>query len=322
MKLFSCALWLAFLAAAFSTPSWGVEQKGNGYAGTDTCLGCHEKQAAFLKKSPHWKKAVASSPINGQGCESCHGPGAAHAEAGGGRGVGGIMNFGKGEPAQKKMAACLSCHNNGPKLALWDSGIHKTKDVSCSDCHSVHGRSVVTLGFGHSKDPLGYAPRYQYDVCSKCHLDVKAQVNRRSHHPIIEGRVTCSSCHQPHGSLYPNLITAASVNQLCYKCHAEKRGPFMWEHQPVDENCAICHTPHGSPHLRLLSEKVPNLCQACHDSTRHPGTRYSKETLFTGAAPSNRSFARSCLNCHANIHGTNAPGNPSNGLNSGAFFVR
>ena len=113
------------------------------------------------------------------------------------------------------------------------------------------------------------------------------------------------------------MLKAPSVNQLCYKCHAEKRGPFMWQHPPVDENCATCHSPHGSVHQWLLKEKIPNLCQACHESTTHPGTMYSRQSLFTGRAPAVQSVARSCLNCHSNIHGSNAPANPANPFNSG-----
>ena len=119
----------------------------------------------------------------------------------------------------------------------------------------------------------------------------------------------------------PSQIKADSVNQLCYKCHAEKRGPFMFEHPPVDENCAACHAVHGSVHQCLLVEKVPNLCQSCHVSPR-TGHEYSRETLFKGIAPAAQSFGRACLNCHVNIHGSNAPANPANGDNSGGYFFR
>jgi len=96
---------------------------------------------------------------------------------------------------------------------------------------------------------------------------------------------------------------------LCYQCHAEKRGPFMWQHPPVDENCLSCHTPHGSNHAKLLQSKPPLLCQSCHDESRHPGTIYTRFETFQGGATSgkNRMFARACLNCHSAIHGGNAP---------------
>jgi len=100
------------------------------------------------------------------------------------------------------------------------------------------------------------------------------------------------------------MIRAENVNQLCYQCHPDKRGPFVYEHPPVAENCTICHTPHGSRHAKLLAEKVPNLCQDCHDWSRHPGTPYDAKTAFTGSNPSNRFFARGCVNCHGAIHGS------------------
>jgi DmsE family decaheme c-type cytochrome len=328
MKHFFYLLLLFCLIVAFPVPQSGAREVAE-FVGSEVCLTCHEEQGRNMMKNPHWKKAVKLAPINARGCESCHGPGGVHAEKGGGKGVGGLIAFSKNESPEKRSNTCLRCHENGASLALWDFGVHKQKDVVCSECHSVHRKAKGVAGYGTGKAPLGYFPDREYQTCGKCHLEVKAQVNRRSRHPIVEGRVTCSNCHNPHGSMAPSNIKAASVNQLCFKCHADKRGPFMWEHPPVEETCSACHTPHGSNHLRLLTEKIPNLCQACHDTTRHPGTRYSAETLFRGqrisgspASPVNRSFARSCLNCHSNIHGSNAPSNPSSGYNSGHYLVR
>jgi DmsE family decaheme c-type cytochrome len=117
------------------------------------------------------------------------------------------------------------------------------------------------------------------------------------------------------------MVKAETVNQQCYSCHADKRGPFMFEHPPVEENCLSCHNPHGSSHARLLNEKTPNLCQDCHDWSRHPGTFYGGGHGFTlNGAPnpgvSTRFIARNCLNCHNAIHGTNAP------ANRGLFLIR
>ena len=317
----SLSFLLVFCALVFSFTAWAAEGNGGGYAGTDTCLSCHEKQAKLMVKSPHWKKAVPRSPINNEGCETCHGPGASHAEQGGGRGVGGLITFAKNVPADRKSGVCLSCHENSTQLVMWDSGVHKKMDVACTDCHTLHGPPKAAEGYGTTLTGLGYIPSWQYMVCGKCHLDVKVRFNRRAHHPLLEGRITCTDCHQPHGSMYPSMIKAPSVNQLCYTCHAEKRGPYMFEHPPVDENCASCHTPHGGAHEWLLVEKMPNLCQNCHDQS-HQATRYSRETLPTGISPAIESVSRSCLNCHVNIHGSNGSSNPANGFNSGAYFFR
>ena len=276
------------------------------YVGSETCKGCHDESYASYAKSIHAKKAISGSPANREGCESCHGPGAQHAEKGGGRGVA-IFSFDKTIDSKEKSAKCLACHENDRPLTFWDSGKHKNNDVACTNCHSIHKKEI-------------YAK--EYELCTKCHRDIKVQINKRSRHPILEDKVKCSSCHNQHGSMGPSMVRADSVNQLCYKCHAEKRGPYLWEHPPVEENCVTCHAPHGSRHAKLMVEKIPNLCQSCHDWQRHPGTRYDSTSAFAGLSPSNRFFARSCVNCHNAIHGSNAPANPASGYNSGKSLVR
>src|SRR5439155_768201 len=80
----------------------------------------------------------------------------------------------------------------------------------------------------------------------------------------LEGKTSGSDCHKPRGSVTRPLIKADSVNQLCYACHSEKRGPFIWEHAPVRKSCSECHLPHGSSHESLLMVRRPFLCQQCH----------------------------------------------------------
>lgn len=308
--LLICLVVLCALLLSPGLATQAQNKQSEGFAGSSTCLECHKKQSQTIVRNPHWKKAVKNAPVNDYGCESCHGAGAAHAEAGGGKGVGGIRAFGKGMTGAQKSAVCLGCHQLSKHLSFWNAGVHKRNDVACTNCHSMHttdGRLVTAS---------------QLSTCGTCHKDIKVRANRRSHHPIPERKILCSSCHNPHGSLDLSMIKAQSVNQLCYTCRAEKRGPYVFSHPPVEEKCTNCHTTHGSVHEKLLVEKAPNLCQECHDEARHPGMRYSKETLFTGSSPSNRAFARSCLNCHSNIHGSNAPANPANGGNSGKTFNR
>jgi len=136
----------------------------------------------------------------------------------------------------------------------------------------------------------------------------------------------CSSCHNPHEGNTPKMIAADSVNELCYKCHTEKRGPFLFEHAPVREDCVSCHEPHGSNHKRLLAQKAPNLCWSCHLSgSGHFGSGDNLSTergvpLAPTGSPSgfptvnSRFIERSCRTCHVAIHGSNHP--------SGAYFVR
>jgi DmsE family decaheme c-type cytochrome len=121
--------------------------------------------------------------------------------------------------------------------------------------------------------------------------------------PLREGKLTCTNCHNPHGSASDAMLKEASINDNCYKCHAEKRGPFLWEHPPVRENCLNCHEAHGSNLEYLLKVQRPRLCQDCH-SIGHA----SQSPLV------NTAFNRSCNNCHSQIHGSNHP--------SGVLFQR
>ena len=106
-----------------------------------------------------------------------------------------------------------------------------------------------------------------------------------------------------------------TVNETCWQCHADKRGPFLWEHQPVREDCTNCHNPHGSVNPRLLKEKVPFLCLDCHSATNDMGGQgMSHAALAPGSSQLYLFGDRSCLNCHSQIHGSDSP--------SGSVFFR
>jgi DmsE family decaheme c-type cytochrome len=110
-----------------------------------------------------------------------------------------------------------------------------------------------------------------------------------------------------HGSQNVRLLkTGTTIDESCWTCHAEKRGPFLWDHAPVSESCVTCHDPHGSNNDRMLVAKQPYLCQRCHVTARHPPTIYDGYTLQT-SQNANKIFGRSCVSCHQNIHGSNAP---------------
>ena len=114
---------------------------------------------------------------------------------------------------------------------------------------------------------------FEPDTCFQCHKDRRAQMFRSSHMPMREGKIVCSDCHNPHGSITESLLKKDSINDVCYTCHAEKRGPFLFEHEPVRENCDNCHDPHGSINEYSLKMPRPRLCNECHnlmDNTAGP----------------------------------------------------
>jgi DmsE family decaheme c-type cytochrome len=282
-------------ALLLSALAWSADKNSANFAGSDACVSCHDKQAQSIAKSVHWKKAIKGVPVNVQGCESCHGAGAAHVDKGGGKGVGGLVNFAKDEPAEMKSKRCLQCHSDSKEIMAWNLGKHQTAGISCVDCHTVHSGTKRSL---KASEPA---------LCLSCHGDVRSQMNKQSHHPVSEGKVKCTDCHTPHGGFGNKMIRAESVADLCYKCHTDKRGPYAFEHPPVVENCLTCHDVHGSNHDNLLVAKPPRLCQTCHVNSGHNNRPYSVQNSFGGGATGSkpRFIAKGCVNCHGNIHGSN-----------------
>jgi DmsE family decaheme c-type cytochrome len=261
---------------------------------TSTCQACHEK--AFSKSFTRSHHAGLESA-----CGSCHKGTAEHAEAMQ-SGTTGVPT-----PSLKKLSSreinetCLGCHEKGAQ-ANWKGGVHDRRNLNCTSCHGVHDYKSERHQLKTAAEP---------DTCYSCHPAMRAKGLRTSHHPVREGLMTCGSCHNPHDSTTPKMVSANWVNEKCLECHTEKRGPFFWEHAPVRENCLNCHDPHGSNHDKLLVSQQPWLCQRCHLNTRHPGTIYSNINaageLATG---SNRATEHACKNCHQSVHGGNAPTAP------------
>ena len=147
----------------------------------------------------------------------------------------------------------------------------------------------------------------EMDTCKSCHRDKVAKLDRSGHMPVAEGKMECSSCHSVHGAKNSRLLRAGfTPNESCTSCHADKRGPFLWEHAPVSESCTSCHDPHGSSNERMLVAKQPFLCQRCHVTSRHPPTVYDGFVL-NNSQNANKITGRSCTTCHQQIHGSNAP---------------
>lgn len=270
--------------------------------GADQCIGCHsdwDPPLMGLFQTPHGNPHDARSPFGEQQlqCEACHGPGGAHT----GRVPRGeprppMITFGPeaGTPIPRQNAICLDCHEGhvGPQ---WAGSTHDSNAVACADCHSLH----------LPQDPL-LSKRTQADACYACHANVKSDFLKPSAHPVRQGELVCTDCHQPHGSASEGLLVRANLNETCYSCHTEKRGPLVWEHAPVVEDCSICHDPHGAVHPSMLTRRAPLLCQSCHTPSGHPSVPYGSGDLADGAA-SPFVLAGSCLNCHTQVHGSNHP---------------
>jgi len=285
------------------------------------CTGCHDendnKAVLSIYQTRHGVKADARTPA----CQSCHGDSAKHV-AGGKAGVTGKGNASRPAPdivfkatsagntttpADQQAGTCGTCHQGG-KRVHWDGSQHQARGVACASCHAVHVKS----------DPV-MARSTQQEACFACHKTERAQTHRVSTHPLAAGKMACSDCHNPHGTTGPKLLAKNSVNETCTSCHAEKRGPFLWEHGPVADDCTTCHTPHGSTNTPLLKARAPMLCQQCHSGDHgaqiNSGANLAggNVTTVNGANPLANAAARAqlagkaCLNCHVLVHGSNHP---------------
>lgn len=282
------------------------------YVGEDTCMQCHADQAehyartphADLKNEPSWKGKVV-------GCESCHGPGKAHVEAGGEKAL--IRHFENESPKQIS-DTCLSCHAGREEHNNYRRGEHWRNDIGCIDCHSSHspttgenransnafisGANAEKPGFAGEKMLKASEPQ----LCMQCHTETKHQFNKPFRHKVLEGAMKCSDCHNAHGGFeLKQARLATGADAACIKCHTDKQGPFTYEHAPVKtEGCASCHTPHGSANPRLLrTSSVAQLCLECHTQDHGVGA-------LEPVGPAHRLDLqyRDCTACHVKVHGS------------------
>jgi DmsE family decaheme c-type cytochrome len=207
-----------------------------------------------------------------------------------------MINFGSGAetPVAVQNGMCLDCHT-GHVGDQWAGSTHDLNDVACADCHDLHTGSDPVLD-----------PTTQADACYGCHASQKADFWKPYAHPVRFAKMACTDCHQPHGSTADALLVRETLNQTCYTCHAEKRGPLLWEHAPVPEDCGNCHDPHGAIHPAMLEKRPPLLCQQCHSPAGHPSVPYTAGGTAEGN-PSIFVVSGSCLNCHQQVHGSNHP---------------
>jgi DmsE family decaheme c-type cytochrome len=283
-------------SAPATQPAGQAASTTDGYVGAETCKGCHEEAFQKFAKTRMGRIFLhqARDPREGNACESCHGPGKAHVEAGGGKGKGGLVTFAKKDPTpvERRNQVCLDCHTKSARI-FWKGSAHESRDVACTSCHKV-------MEDVSPKSQL--AKPTEIETCGSCHIQKRAQTMRSSHMPLREGKMTCSSCHNPHGAVTPALLKEPSLNDTCFTCHAEKRGPFLWSHQPVVESCTNCHDPHGSNHEAMLKLAKPRICQQCHTESGHVSRPFGRDTGSQKFV-----MGRSCNDCHVAVHGSNHP---------------
>ncbi len=276
------------------------------YVGNDTCLSAchyHDKIKRDFEASTMGAQLSAKSGLPIVDCESCHGPGNLAIEGISPEKVKNDAKKGKQTacnyktfidlkniPAQAQSLMCLKCHTANATFNLhdWSSGAHSMGDVSCFDCHNVHQSADLIVN-----------PKDTKDMCLECHQRQEAEFLLPSRHPVLEKKVFCTDCHDPHGSINDGLLRQETVKEICTQCHGNYQGPYVFEHADLLEDCTMCHSPHGSINDKLLKISQPFLCLQCHG-----GHRISSDPSITERKGA---FYMRCTDCHSAIHGTDIP---------------
>jgi predicted CXXCH cytochrome family protein len=306
------------------------QAKAEDYIDEAACARCHKQAHANLEPSPH-RTFVAdpSAPKDKQGCQSCHGPGGPHVEhrLDPEERYNYVISYSRVTPAQASMA-CMRCHDDTMTLAHFKRTGHGKANVSCIACHGIHqdphgrppqgdqllpGPGKKTASgrqkgdtftrssvFFNAPPPRKLLKADEPTLCGECHKPELNEFRHNFHHPVPEGRLVCSDCHEVHPRRAAEKQTAAHTRlrpakEMCVTCHAETAGPFVFEHDPVvgltGEGCMECHRAHGSQNPKMLSTFSRGVCSQCHTDKAN--------NHFPG---------RSCwqAGCHVAMHGSNS----------------
>lgn len=172
------------------------------------------------------------------------------------------------------------CHSD--KLA--GATVHAVAE-SCDTCHQATAE-------GHPQKGRRTFSLLQAEpaLCGDCHEVTPSAAH--VHAPFADG--SCTTCHDPHASAQPKLLTA-SAGELCAGCHGEQEATHL--HGPVAAgDCTSCHAAHESANPTLLVAAGEAVCFACHTDLQG-----MPESPGVHAA-----VAAGCTSCH-DPHGSEQP---------------
>jgi DmsE family decaheme c-type cytochrome len=261
-------------------------------AALPACSDCHADQAKTFGANAHAHGKVKKGEVPNALCETCHGDGKAHIEGGGDK-----TKIYKPVGVEGANKTCLACHDVSSDRISRHAGMHaNSAAVNCLTCHSIH-----------SSEP--HAPhlivKKQLALCDSCHMtQVSSFRNKPYAHRLGRGGMECSSCHEPHGRPGVESLRMTSAGEApCLACHADKRGPFVFQHGAIAAgSCTTCHEPHGSSNpKRLKRATVAQLCIECHSPIGSASLGSQPPSFHNLSSPR----YQNCTTCHVAIHGSN-----------------
>lgn len=246
----------------------------------ETCLMCHEGVDRTLLPTPHRLSSQIDKPSIEISCANCHSGGETHSEDPSRENIQNPANL----IGSEAIAVCTQCHTAHNQMDNYGSDAHSIQELSCADCHQVHGGKRALL-----LDD-------QAEFCLRCHDSIKMDFQKSSNHPVLQQNITCLDCHRLTKRADHNV--AYDLTSHCRECHPEQGGPHLYEHEAVNAysleggGCTECHEPHGSENDRLLKQPGNLICQQCHFPVGHQAAHGGIWAKYA------------CQQCHIDTHGS------------------
>ena len=243
-----------------------------------TCDGCHF--TGYMSTQKRVERAIA--------CESCHGPGSAHAK----NPDSPIFKASLVDPMRTN-EVCLQCHmRNRDKRIETEQLTAKEMWMTAKDYPAGYeaGKSLLNYKL---PAPFALGQETKEFWANGAAKKNRTQGNEYIHDSMYKHGITCINCHDPHK--LTNTAQKPQGNKACMKCHSF--GAIIGPHQPsleahtkhkADSNgsaCIECHMPKTAKHTgkspltvrsHLFSFTYPaqtkaygmpaetNACYACH----------------------------------------------------------
>lgn len=246
-----------------------ARQKDPRHVGKKTCIECHSDVGEAHDKDLH-------STVQ---CESCHGPGGKHAEAGG---MEAMLKPTRGKEFREM---CMTCHLKQAARPRdfaqirWDDHVKavgaRDPNVDCKSCHDPHEPLYLDGDIRTAREHPMVERRFLADPS---HEDIQAS---------LSAGVKPSECAFCHQTLVTDFANRTHSRQTCTNCHA-----FIKETETFG---------------RMIKNRNPQLCLRCHSGGAHRAEDAAAPSVMWPDHATSKGVSEEkarCIDCHQDhIHG-------------------